>query len=329
MLCSIVMQTVIGTNIIQAAQWLQQGETVAIPTETVYGLAANALNEKAVLKIYAAKNRPHFNPLIIHIKSPEEINRYATAVPDVCYQLMQQFSPGPITFLLPKTTTVPDLVTAGSQKVAIRIPAHPVTQQLLQAINFPLAAPSANPFGYVSPVTAQHVYEGLNTKIPYILDGGRAGVGVESTIVSFNEDEEVVVERLGGIGVEAIEKLTGKKVAFNLSHQKPNTPGQLKSHYATAKPLLLGNIDELLQQYPNEKIAVLSLKKQAIQPPVAYSYALSENGSLEEAAANLFAQLRNIDASDATIIIAAPVPEQGIGRAINDRLRRAQFINKL
>ncbi|TAH00446.1 MAG: threonylcarbamoyl-AMP synthase [Sphingobacteriales bacterium] len=323
------MQTVIGTDIAQAAHWLQQGETVAIPTETVYGLAANALNEKAVLKIYAAKNRPHFNPLIIHIHSAEEIIRYASVVPERCFQLIQQFTPGPITFLLPKKTIIPDLVTAGSNKVAIRIPAHPLTQQLLQAINFPLAAPSANPFGYVSPVTAQHVYKGLNAKIPYILDGGSAGVGLESTIVSFDTNNEVVIERLGGVSVEAIEEAIGKPVILNLSHQKPNTPGQLKSHYATAKPLLLGNIEELIQQHANEKIALLTLNKQPVKPPVAYSFALSEAGDLEEAAANLFTQLRAIDATDATIIVAALVPEMGIGRAINDRLRRAQFINKL
>src|SRR5436190_292513 len=180
-LCRDFMQTITGTDIIKAASLLKQGELVAVPTETVYGLAANALDEEAVLKIYHAKNRPRFNPLILHVASFEKLKQYAEEIPADCIKLAEKFSPGPITFLLKKKDSVPDLVTAGSKKVAIRIPNHSMLTELLKQIDFPLAAPSANPSGYVSPVTAQHVLEGLNEKIPYILDGG------ECTVISLNK----------------------------------------------------------------------------------------------------------------------------------------------
>jgi L-threonylcarbamoyladenylate synthase len=186
------METIIGTDIQLAARLLRDGEVVAIPTETVYGLAGNALNANAVLKIYEAKNRPHFNPLIIHVASPDHFKLYVSEIYDSVYRLAEKFCPGPLTFLLPKRDIVPDLVTAGSSKVAIRVPAHSTTLMLLRRLDFPLAAPSANPFGYVSPVTAQHVYDGLNNKIPYILDGGACNVGVESTIAGFENGNVII-----------------------------------------------------------------------------------------------------------------------------------------
>ena len=189
------MQTMIGHDIKRAAELLRAGELVAVPTETVYGLAANALDENAVLKIYHAKDRPRFNPLILHVNAVEKIKNYVTEIPEDCIKLVTAFSPGPITFLLNKKDSVPDLITAGSKKVAIRIPDHPLLTVLLKQLDFPLAAPSANPSGYVSPVTAQHVYEGLNGKIPYILDGGECKIGVESTIVGF-ENHKVIQKTL-------------------------------------------------------------------------------------------------------------------------------------
>lgn len=323
------MNTEIGTDINHAAALLKKGELVAIPTETVYGLAGNALNESAVVKIFSAKNRPRFNPLIIHISSLQELNKYAEAIPAVATTLANHFLPGPLTLLLPKKAIVPDIVTAGSNKVAIRIPRHPVTRTLLHELDFPLAAPSANPFGYVSPTSAQHVYDGLHGKIPYILDGGECTIGVESTIVSFDDAENVVVHRVGGVAVEAIEEVTGKKVVFQINHQDaPDTPGQLKSHYATTTPLIAGDIRELLKKYPNEKVAVITFSKHYQAENIIQQYVLSANNDLEEAAKNLFKTLRLVDKIDATIILAERFPNEGLGRAINDRLNRAQHIYK-
>ncbi|MDX2049435.1 MAG: L-threonylcarbamoyladenylate synthase [Chitinophagaceae bacterium] len=322
------MHTVIGTDINKAAQLLTRSDVVAIPTETVYGLAGNALDEEAVLKIYEAKGRPHFNPLIIHVASAENIKQYAKDIPAACHDLAKTFSPGPITFLLNKKQTIPDLVTAGSDKVAVRIPDHPLTLQLLNQLDFPLAAPSANPFGYVSPVTAQHVYDGLHGKIPYILDGGPCGVGVESTIVGFDEKDNIIIHRLGGISTEEIEQLVKKKVTLSLLHQQPHAPGQLKSHYATGTALYLGNIPELLKKFAGKKIAVLSFEKKypGIEPSMQFQ--LSPSGDIHEAARNLFRLLRHVDRLGADVILTEPVPEEGLGAAINDRLIRAQKILK-
>jgi L-threonylcarbamoyladenylate synthase len=322
------MHTVIGTDIEKAVELLTQGNVVAIPTETVYGLAGNALDEEAVLKIYEAKGRPHFNPLIIHVASVENIKQYAKDIPVACYDLAKAFSPGPITFLLNKKQSIPDLVTAGSDKVAVRIPNHPLTLQLLNQLDFPLAAPSANPFGNVSPVTAQHVYDGLHGKIPYILDGGPCVVGVESTIVGFDEKDNIIIHRLGGISTAEIEQLAKKKVTLSLLHQQPHSPGQLKSHYATGTALYLGNIPELLKKFTGKKIAVLSFEKKypGIEPSMQFQ--LSASGDIHEAARNLFRLLRHADGLGADVILAEPVPEEGLGAAINDRLIRAQKILK-
>ena len=323
------MRTEIGNDITAAAEYLQAGELVAIPTETVYGLAANTLNEDAVLKIYAAKNRPQFNPLIMHVASFEQAKRYIKDISAEAELLAAAFWPGPLTMLFNKQQNVPDLVTAGSKRVAIRVPNHPLTLQLLSKINFPVAAPSANPSGYVSPTTAQHVYEGLHEKIPYILDGGTCGVGVESTIVGWDEDNELVLYRLGGIAVEAIEKVIGKKIKH---HQKitdnPNTPGQLKSHYATHTPLYLGKIDELLLQFAGRKIILINFNHYHSSVPKEQQFILSANGSKEEAAKNLFRFLREADQLQADVILAEYLPEEGLGRAVNDRLERAQHSMK-
>lgn len=235
--------TEIGTDLVKAKQLLEQGELVAIPTETVYGLAGNGLDSNAIAKIYAAKNRPQFNPLILHVGSIEQMGKWVDEIPDVCRLLIQHFSPGPITYLLPKSPQVPDLVTAGSNRVAIRIPAHPVTLQLLNTLEFPLAAPSANPSGYVSPVSSQHVLEGLNGRIPYIIEGGLSKIGLESTIIGF-QDNMVVVHRLGGISIEEIQTVCNVEVVIQLAHAQPTAPGQLKSHYATKKLLLQGDVKE-------------------------------------------------------------------------------------
>lgn len=314
------MQTMIGTDVHQAADILKQGELVGIPTETVYGLAGNALDAEAVVRIFEAKQRPRFNPLIMHLPSIEAAEEYVTSIPDVIRDLAEHFSPGPISYLLPKARIVPDLVTAGSNKVVIRIPAHPVTLELLNLIDFPLAAPSANPFGYVSPVTAQHVLDGLGGRIPYILDGGPCKVGLESTIVG-TEGNEIIIYRLGGISAEEIGAVSGKNVKFSLIHKSPETPGQLKTHYAPSIPLVLGNVDAQMEANKGRKIAVLSFT--TAYPDAHVNKVLSPSGDLHEAAFSLFSALRELDKSDADLILAEKFPDKGIGQAINDRLGRA------
>jgi L-threonylcarbamoyladenylate synthase len=315
--------TIIGKDIKEAARLLEKGELVAIPTETVYGLAGNGLDPQAIAKIYEAKNRPQFNPLILHVANEKQLGKWVAALPEACSLLMQKFSPGPITYLLPKSDKVPDLVTAGSKRVALRIPNHPLTLSLLSSLDFPLAAPSANPSGYVSPVTAKHVMDGLGGKIPYILDGGDCSVGLESTIVGF-EDDHIVIHRLGVITAAQIIETTGIKVEVSLSHAAPTAPGQLKRHYATRKPFLLGDISSNHALNKTKKIGLLLFEK---NPGLTADTAviLSPSGDLAEAAAGLFSAMRKLDAANIDIILAERFPEHGIGLAINDRLERAAF----
>jgi L-threonylcarbamoyladenylate synthase len=315
--------TTIGKDLDQAKMLLERGELVAIPTETVYGLAANGLSVAAIARIYEAKNRPQFNPLILHVANLGQAQRLVTELPDACKRLMQAFSPGPITYLLPKSSLVPDMVTAGSARVAIRIPAHSMALELLTMLDFPLAAPSANPSGYVSPVSALHVFEGLQGKIPYILDGGNCAVGLESTIVGF-EEGKVVIHRLGGISAEQISAVAGVETITSLSHASPTAPGQLKSHYATSSPLLIGDVAQLVNEFAGKKIGLLVFE-QSTGLAVEKEVLLSPSGSLEEAAAGLFRAMRLLDQSGLDVIIAQPFPNTGIGRAINDRLERAAY----
>ena len=321
-----VFETEIGTQVSEAALWLMQQQLVAIPTETVYGLAGNALSPEAVLRIFEAKMRPRFNPLIMHLPDRAALNQYVTELPNTARRLMDAFCPGPLTFLLPKSGLVPDLVTSGSPKVAVRFPAHPLTRALLRQVPFPLAAPSANLFGYVSPVTAQHVYEGLKGRIPYILDGGPCSIGVESTIVDF-EGAEVIIRRHGGVSVEAIEAVLGQPVQVRThATDHPVAPGQLKSHYATHTPLYLGAIQDLPLPYQQQKIALLEFGKPWQTAFQVYArFNLSPAGNLHEAARNLFASMRAADHCGADVILAHPLPAQGLGLAINDRLRRAAY----
>ncbi|MFY7651544.1 MAG: L-threonylcarbamoyladenylate synthase [Chitinophagaceae bacterium] len=316
-----MFQTIIDNNIQAAAHWLNAGETVAIPTETVYGLAANALNDEAVIKIFEAKGRPRFNPLIVHTYSVEAIPLFAE-LDAVSKKIALNLMPGAITLLLPKKKDVPDLVTAGSQKVAIRIPNHPLTLALLQSLPFPVAAPSANPFGYVSPTTAEHVYDGLSGKIPYILNGGPCHIGVESTIVEV-ANNTIVIHRNGGIEPEKLTEITDLPIVYS-NTKKIVTSGQLKSHYATNTPLLLGNIEALLPLYANKKIAVISFATQYTTANNITHFILSPSGNLHEAANHLFATMRTIDTQNFDVVLAEYFPNEGLGLAINDRLKRAQ-----
>jgi L-threonylcarbamoyladenylate synthase len=308
-----------------AKRFLETGEVIGIPTETVYGLAGNALDEEAVLKIFSVKSRPHFDPLIVHTYSIERIKTFAEDIPEKALELMQKFMPGPITVLLKKKPVIPDLVTSGLDTVAVRIPAHPLALQLLETLSFPLAAPSANPFGYISPTTAQHVYDQLNHKIPYVLDGGPAHVGLESTIIGFENDEPLIY-RPGGLALEEIEKVIGKVRVIQTSGSNPRSPGLLNSHYAPLKPLRFGKPEFIKEQIDvgrdksfmvicfNEYLEGISKTNQILVSPA---------GDLQEAAKTLFAVLRRLDKSEAEVLFALEFPAKGLGVAINDRLKRA------
>ncbi|GGK75617.1 threonylcarbamoyl-AMP synthase [Rufibacter glacialis] len=315
----------IGKDIQRAATFLSQGKLVAIPTETVYGLAANAFDEAAVVKIFEAKNRPAFDPLIVHTFAVSEIAGIVREVPDVAYVLAERFWPGPLTLILPKGERVPFLVTSGHDSVGVRIPRHPLTLDLLRQLPFPVAAPSANPFGYVSPTTAQHVQDQLGSRIPYILDGGACAVGIESTILSLNGDE-VEVLRLGGLALEELEEVVHiSKARIKTSSSNPTAPGMLSSHYSPRKKVLLGSIEANLPLVDGARIGVISLKKNFPQVPIGQQIQLSASGDLGEAARSLFSALRTLDEQPIDLILAEPMPEQGLGRAINDRLQRASF----
>ncbi len=312
----------IGSSISIAKQLLEQGELVAIPTETVYGLAGNALNEKSILEIFKVKNRPQFDPLIVHVASLERAKELTEEFPEQAVRLATKFWPGPLTLLLKKKPVIPYLVTSGLDTVGIRCPDHDLTRSLLQQLSFPLAAPSANRFGYISPTRPEHVNEQLGNNIKYILDGGECPVGIESTIVGF-ENEFPVVYRLGGLSLEKIESVVGKVNVHLNTSSNPLAPGQLKSHYAPKKKLKLGNLEELVQHYGKQKVGLLVFQKQQPDINPHYQKILSPEGNLEQAAQGLFASLRTLDKMDIDLILAEEVPDVGLGKAINDRLRRA------
>ncbi|WP_258104129.1 L-threonylcarbamoyladenylate synthase [Marinoscillum sp. MHG1-6] len=313
----------IGSDIAQAKAHLDRGELVGIPTETVYGLAGNALNEEAALNIFKTKNRPEFDPLIVHTHAIEELDKYVTEIPEKAITLAHAVWPGPLTILLEKKSIIPDLITSGLSTVAIRIPKHPLTLALLKSLDYPLAAPSANPFGYVSPTTASHVNDQLGEKIPYVLDGGPCSVGVESTIVGFEHDAKPTIYRLGGKKVEDIESLIGEvDVKLNKS-SNPVAPGMLLSHYAPGVQVHLGEISDLLKKHHDKRIGIISFSQSFSAPNIAKQIVLSQNADLDEAARKIFSALRSLDSPEIDLIITEKLPETGLGRAINDRLERA------
>ena len=313
----------IGIDLEQARAHLANGELVAIPTETVYGLAGNALNERAVASIFEVKQRPSFDPLIVHTNSLGKVRGFVNDIPETALTLAAEFWPGPLTMILKRKPLIPDLVTSGLDTVAVRIPRHPITLQLLEKLDFPLAAPSANPFGYVSPTTAAHVEAQLGAKIPYILDGGASHVGVESTIVSF-EGEVPTVLRLGGLSVEDLERCIGKVKVNPHSSSQPVAPGMLKSHYAPRKTFELIDSPKDFKLGENKHIAVLGFDTYLAGVDRSAQRLLSPQGDLNEAASRLFGFMRELDEVEGLEkIVALKVPNEGLGRAINDRLSRA------
>ncbi|MCU0471285.1 MAG: L-threonylcarbamoyladenylate synthase [Arcicella sp.] len=315
------MKAIIGKDIQQAKAFLEQGNVVGIPTETVYGLAGNAFDIEAVTKIFEVKNRPTFDPLIVHTNNFERLSSFVQYIPEKAFWLAEKFMPGPLTMLLPKQSSIPDLVTSGLDTVAVRIPNHPLTLDLLNNLSFPLAAPSANPFGYISPTSAQHVAKQLGDKIPYVLDGGDCTVGIESTIVGF-ENDEVIVYRKGGLAIEEIEKVVGKIKVNAHSSSNPKAPGMLKSHYSPRKDLVIFTGEKFDRNIT--EIGYLAFQEFNTQIPEENQLILSPSGDYKEAAKHLFAFMRQLDGQEnIEKIYVELLPEENLGRAINDRLRRA------
>lgn len=318
------METIISKDIQKAVSLLTNNELVAIPTETVYGLAGNIFSEKAIKKIFSTKQRPFFNPLIVHISSIEKLESIASYVPEKAKILASAFWPGSLTLVLKKNNAVPDLITAGKDTVAVRIPNHPITLQLLNLLPFPLAAPSANPFGSISPTKPTHVAHYFKNNIQQVLDGGSCKNGIESTIIGF-EDETPVVYRLGALSIEKIEAVIGKVSVKNNKENKPDAPGMLARHYAPkTTTLLVNDVRAEIQKHSSKKIGVLTFKE-SLNDDTITEIVLSKNGFFEEAAAKLYAAMHQLDAKNLDIIIAERFPENDLGKSINDRLQRATF----
>ncbi len=305
-------------SIARASALLRAGKLVAFPTETVYGLGADASNGQAVASLYAAKGRPSFNPLIVHVFSAGALDELVEWN-DAAKELAKKFWPGPMTLVLRRKQAAPVslLVSAGQDTLAVRIPAHPHALKLLKSVDLPIAAPSANASGRISPTTPQHVADSLGEAVDLILDGGRSPIGIESTVISLVDPCPVIL-RPGAVTHEQLKEALNEKVGFasSGSQEMPTSPGLLASHYAPALPVRL-NVE-----IPDPTEAFLGFGPHARTAGAAFLN-LSKKGSLNEAAANLFAMLRALDKPDYSCIAVAPIPDAGLGAAINDRLRRA------
>lgn len=324
-----------------AADALRKGLLVAIPTETVYGLAADAFNTMALARVFEAKRRPHFDPLIIHISALSMLDRIldrdslGAGGQDRLARLATAFWPGPLTLILPKLPRVPDLATSGLPSVAVRWPAHPVPQALIASCG-PLAAPSANPFGYLSPTRASHVAEQLGERVDYIVDGGPCEFGVESTVLDITGETPCIL-RPGGLPRQAIEDCVGPVSLLDRSVAHPTAPGQLKSHYAPHAPLSLferGQLDPSLAR-PGDVLVFFSRAdaERAMAgcslPMTGSIRVLSEQGDQKEAARSLFDLLHELDSASVRSILAEKLPSGGLGDAVNDRLSKARSQNRI
>ncbi len=307
----------------KALEVLHQGKLVAIPTETVYGLAGNAFNEKAIASIFALKQRPTSNPLIVHIKSIKDLEKVAENIPYKAYILAEHFWPGPLTLLLPKRPIIPSLVTAGNSTVAVRVPDHPMTIELLDKLDFPLVAPSANPYGSISPTTPSHVERYFDSELEVILDGGACRKGIESTIIGF-ENEEVIVYRLGTLPIDEIEKLVGKVRIKNANSSSPEAPGMDKRHYAPNKiSYLTDDVFQFIKANKLQNVGVISYRYEIACSNIAKQVILSPKGNLEEASRNLYNAMHELDLSTVNCIVFETMPKEGLGLTINDKLQRA------
>lgn len=318
-------ETQVGRDVEYAARLLRAGRLVAIPTETVYGLAADALNPSAVAAIFEAKQRPAFDPLIVHVADRNAAMDVVEQFPPLAERLAIAFWPGPLTLVLPRRSCIPDLVTSGLPGVGVRVPAHPLTQQLLKAAGRPLAAPSANPFGGISPTTPQHVLDGLAGRVDYVLDGGPCAVGVESTVVSLMQPRPQLL-RPGGISLEDLEQAAGPVELPQPAGPQDNAPqlapGMLSRHYAPGTPLQLLAADADAYPIPGLRCGLLTWGPSHEIPGFERIYRLGMGEDLKICAANFFAGLRDLDSAGLDVIIGRLFPEHGLGRALNDRLRR-------
>jgi L-threonylcarbamoyladenylate synthase len=323
--------SIISTDLLKAVELLNNEELVAIPTETVYGLAGNIFSEKAVKAIFETKERPFFNPLIVHIPNIDYLETIVEAIPEKAKLLAEAFWPGPITLVLKKKSVIPDLITGGKDTVAVRIPNHPLTLDLLSKLDFPLAAPSANPFNRISPTKAEHVESYFKDKIQMVLDGGPCKSGIESTIIGFKNGEPIIY-RLGSTSIEAIETVVGKIEIKNSSAKRsqsqkevaPEAPGMLERHYAPkTKTILTTNIAEAVETHKGLKIGLLTYNDILNDDAIHFKIVLSEGKNLEEAASKLYDALHQLDQQQLDIIIAEQLPDYGLGKSINDRLTRA------
>jgi len=305
----------------QAAEIIRQGGIVAFPTETVYGLGADVYNPLAVARIFEVKRRPYFDPLIVHIASPAHLKKLVKDIPSSARKLTERFWPGPLTVVLLKEEHIPDIVTAGLPSIAVRMPDHLTALSLIKESKCPIAAPSANSFGYLSPTTAEHVREQLGDQVDLILDGGPCPVGIESTIVSFLDGKPGLL-RPGGVSLEEIESVIGK-VEISPIQDRPSAPGMLPRHYAPRTPIVIDWDKKHLDSYRDKRIGLLAFQESEHFLKFQHIEVLSKKGNVREAAANLFSAIRRLDALDLDLILAEPVPEAGLGRAIMDRLRRA------
>jgi L-threonylcarbamoyladenylate synthase len=306
----------------RAAEIIKRGGIVAFPTETVYGLGADAFNSLAVARVFEVKGRPSFDPLIIHVAHPEDLEKLVKEIPSSAQKLIARVWPGPLTIVLLKKEEVPDIVTAGLASVAVRMPRHPMTLDLIDQAGSPIVGPSANVFGYLSPTTADHVRSQLENQVDFILDGGPCEVGVESTIVSFHEGVPRLL-RPGGVPLEEVESIIGKVDVAPVEQKRPLAPGMLPRHYAPKTQIIIDQDDKTLSTYRDKKIGLLAFQRPTTSFPFLRIEVLSKKGDMKEAAANLFAAIRRLDALNLDLIIAEAIPEVGLGRAIMDRLRRA------
>lgn len=315
--------TLISKDIQKAVEILNSNELVSIPTETVYGLAGNIFSETAIKKIFEMKQRPLFNPLIVHLHDIHQLPTIVRHIPKKAQQLADAFWPGPLTLILPKQDTIPDLVTAGKDTVAVRIPNHKTTLALLKNLDFPLAAPSANPFGNISPTKAEHVRNYFEGKLAMVLDGGACKNGIESTIVGF-VDEEPVVYRLGSIAREDLEAVVGPLQVKNKKEHAPDAPGMLSRHYAPeTHTFLVENVRDFIAMHTDKNIGLLLFDTAIEDYHVKHQEVLSVKGDLKEATSKLYAALHYLDTLDLDMIVCQKFPNHDLGNSINDRLERA------
>ena len=315
--------SIISKDISKAIELLNNDELVAIPTETVYGLAGNIFSENAVKSIFKTKKRPSFNPLIVHIASKNRLSNIVSYIPIKAQLLADAFWPGPITLVLPKKEIIPDLITSGKPTVAVRVPNHPITLQLLNQLEFPLAAPSANPFSNISPTKPEHVENYFKHDIKMVLDGGPCKRGIESTIIGFEKDEPIIY-RLGSYPIEEIERVIGKISIKNKEEISPKAPGMLERHYAPkTKTILTDDLTKSIKFHSDKRIGLLIFNDILNDDNIQFKVVLSEASNLYEAASKLYDALHQLDEQELDIIIAEKLPNYGLGKSINDRLSRA------